>query len=509
MFYKNKILIVLSACLLFSPFVNSKSSNQDVKVINKPNIIFILADDLGYGELGSYGQTKINTPNLDDIANEGMRFNQFYAGSTVCSPSRSSLMTGLHTGHTQIRGNYELGGFLDSNEFGQEPLHPGTQTLATVLKSAGYATALIGKWGLGGPGSYGEPNKQGFDYFYGYLDQKQAHNQTPTHLWRNQQWSALDNTYLDPHPVLSENFDITDKKSFEPYIRSDFSQTRLTEDALEYIANAKTIEKPFFLYVSYTMPHAALQAPEEEIEKYDFKDDHYIAAANQGSYIPAFKPKATRAAMVSLIDNNVGQILQQLREQGLDKNTLVIFTSDNGPSEEGGADINFFEATGKLRGAKRDLYEGGIKVPMLAWWPGEIQAGSETDHVSSFWDVLPTLSQLANVTPTEPVDGISFLPTLVNEKNQKQHEYLYWEFHSWDALQHKQAIRYGQWKSVIQFQKDADGNTNKKVELFNIKADPSEQKELSNKYPKMALKLEAMMQKNRTRSYMDSWNFGF
>ncbi|EWH10522.1 sulfatase [Catenovulum agarivorans DS-2] len=473
---------------------------------NKPNVIYIIVDDLGIGDIEPYGQQKIRTPNLQKLAHQGLLFTQHYAGSTVCAPSRAALMTGLHSGHNQIRGNFELGDFTDEREYGQMPLKPGTTTLGTVMQKAGYHTALIGKWGLGGPNSYGVPTKQGFDYFFGYLDQKQAHNHYPTHLWKNEQWFGLDNEFVHPHQSLPEGVDPNDPASYQAYLREDFAQERLTQDALRYIKEHKN--KPFFLYLAYAGPHAALQAPEEAIDQYDFEETPYGV---NSSYLPQRRPRAARAAMISHIDQGVGQVTALLKELNIDDNTLVIFTSDNGPSPEGGADMEFFDSNAEFRGYKRDLYEGGIRMPTIARWPGKIAAGKTTDHVSAFWDVLPTLADLAQVKLKTPTDGISFLPTLLDQTNQPKHQSLYWEFHRKNGY-HSQAVRIrdeqnGDWKAV-RFYNTKQGAISP-VELYNLKLDPSETNNVAAKYPQIVAKAEQLMDSSRTRSFIDEWNFDY
>ncbi|AWB68902.1 N-acetylgalactosamine-6-sulfatase [Saccharobesus litoralis] len=502
------LIAAVSGCSLMSTPDKSIVEQTNLATKNKPNVIYIIVDDLGIGDIEPYGQQKIRTPNLQKLANEGLTFTQHYAGSTVCAPSRAALMTGLHSGHNQIRGNYELGGFSDEEEFGQLPLTPNTTTLGTVMKQAGYQTALIGKWGLGGPGSYGMPTKQGFDYFFGYMDQKQAHNHYPTHLWKNDQWFALNNEWVNPHQSLPEGVDPYDPQSYQAYLREDFAQERLTQDALRYIKQNK--DKPFFLYLAYAGPHAALQAPEEEIDKYNFAETPY-GVNTQNRYLPQRRPRAARAAMISHIDQGVGQVQALLKELNLDENTLIIFTSDNGPSKEGGADMEFFDSNGPYRGYKRDLYEGGIRMPTIARWPNKIAQGKTTEHVSAFWDVLPTLADLGGVKLTTKTDGISFLPTLLNKANQKQHDSLYWEFHRPNGF-HAQAVRIrddinGDWKAVRFFKKGQ--RVNPPVELYNLKQDPSETHNLANLHPDIVKQAEHLMKTSRTPSFMDAWNFDY
>lgn len=468
---------------------------------NRPNVIYILVDDMGYGDLGAFGQKHTRTPMLDNLAREGMRFTEHYAGSTVCAPSRAAFVTGKHTGNAQIRGNYELGTFLDEEEWGQMPLLPGKETIGTMMQDAGYRTALIGKWGLGGPQSYGTPNKQGFDYFFGYLDQKQAHNHYPSHLWLNEERFPLDNAYLDPHQELPEDADPNDPRSYEPYKRSDHAQTRLTNDALRYIRENK--DDPFFLYLAFAAPHAALQAPDPDVEAYNFEETPY-----RGGYLPQQKPRAARAAMITKIDSDVGKIIALLKELELDDNTLVIFSSDNGPSFEGGADLEFFDSNGPLRGYKRDLYEGGIRMPTIAWWPGKVKAGSETSHMSAIWDIMPTIADVTGARTPEDTDGVSFLPTLLGNR-QQPHDSLYWEFHN-NSGGHSQAIRFNdgedKWKAVRVY---SNANRNPAIELYNLASDLGEKNDLAAQHPALVEEAMNLLKESRTNSFMDEWNFDY
>jgi arylsulfatase A len=498
-------------CSLLSILTIAGCSQQADTLItrsdSRPNIIYILADDLGYGDIGAFGQKKIKTPHLDKMAQQGIRLTDHYAGSTVCAPSRASLVTGKQPGTVQIRGNFALGTFLDEEEWGQMPLRPGTETIGTLMQKAGYETALIGKWGLGGPGSYGTPNKQGFDYFFGYLDQKQAHNHYPTHLWLNEKSFPLNNEYLDPHQFLPEQVDANDPASYLPYKREDYAQQRLADDTLRYIEENKN--KPFFLYLSFAAPHAALQTPDEELAQYsDFEETPNLGGGQ--AYIPVLKPKATRAGMISHMDRSIGNVLDKLKSLNLDKNTLVIFSSDNGPSWEGGADLAFFDSNGPLRGYKRDLYEGGIKIPTIAWWPGKIKENSISTHLSAFWDIMPTLAELAEVKAPTDTDGISMLPSLLATGEQKTHHHLYWEFHNNNG-EHAQAIRLdndkGHWKAVRLYNKD--NRTNPPIELYNLAVDADEQVNIASNHPEILLKMKTLMAESRTQADIDAWNFDY
>lgn len=457
-------------CSLFYQEVTAQKKNK------KPNIIFILADDLGYGDVGFNGQKLIRTPNLDKLAKEGMNFNQFYAGTSVCAPSRSSLLSGQHTGHTYIRGNKEV------KPEGQQPIADSVVTIAEVLKGAGYSTAAFGKWGLGPVGSEGDPIKQGFDQFYGYNCQAMAHRYYPNHLWEN-----------DRKIVLEANENLRQNKEYAP----DLIQRK----ALAYMDQLND-KDPFFLFLPYILPHAELLVPEDSIfQSYKgkfpekpFKGNDYGPNAGVGGYASQEYPHAAFAAMVTRLDMYVGQIMRKLKEKGLDENTLVIFTSDNGPHLEGGADPSFFNSGGGFKGEKRDLYEGGIREPFVARWPGKVKANSKNGFVGAFWDVLPTFAELAGTKVTSKIDGLSFVPTLTGKAGQKQHDYLYWEFHEQGG---KQAVRQGNWKAIrLKAAENPDGP----VALYDLSNDPREDNDLSTKYPQKAKELGEVMKKSHTPS---------
>lgn len=431
----------------------------------KPNIIFILADDLGYGDLGCYGQEQIQTPNIDRMAAEGMRFTDHYAGSTVCAPSRCSLMTGFHTGHTYVRGNREI------KPMGQLPLRPDTVTIPRLLKKAGYATALTGKWGLGGPGSSGIPNKQGFDYFYGYLCQRHAHNYYPEFLFRNEERVPLvGNKVAEPR---ADGAGVAVE-------RAQYSADLIAAEALQFIRNNK--DRPFFLYFAATLPHANDEAGKNGMEIPDYGIYEHRSWPD---------PQKGHAAMISHLDRDVGRVMETLKKLGIDDKTLVFFTSDNGPHREGGANPEFFDSNGPLRGCKRDLYEGGIRVPLIARWPGRIKAGQLSHHVSAFWDFMPTFTELAGINYSGPTDGISIAPTLLGRPGQqKRHDFLYWEFHEKGS---KQAVRMGDWKAV---RFGAKG----KLELYNLKEDVGEKRNLAGRNPEIVARIEDYLKTARTKS---------
>ncbi|AKD54414.1 arylsulfatase [Spirosoma radiotolerans] len=460
-------------CLLL--FISCRIQAQAPKAI-RPNIIFILADDLGFGDVGINGQNLIKTPTLDRMAAEGIQFRQFYAGTSVCAPSRSSLMTGQHTGHTYIRGNKEV------QPEGQQPLADSVVTMAELLKKAGYATAAFGKWGLGPVGSEGDPTKQGFDQFYGYNCQALAHRYYPDHLWDN-----------DKKVVLANNKNLTQTNEFAPDI--------IQKKALKYLDTRKS-QQPFFLFLPYTLPHAELVPPTDSLFAYykgKFAETPYTGAnygpnAKTGGYASQTHPHAAYAAMVARLDRYVGQILAKLKAKGLDKNTLVIFSSDNGPHKEGGGDPVFFNSSGGFRGVKRDLYEGGIREPFIARWPGVIKSATQSDFVGAFWDLLPTFAELAGAKTPAKIDGISFVPSLIGKGQQKTHDYLYWEFHEGGG---KQAVRQGNWKAV---RLQASSDPNGPIELYDLSKDPAETHDIAAKYPDKVRYLSKLMAQSHTES---------
>ena len=467
----------------------------------KPNIIFVLTDDLGYGEVGCYGQKKIRTPHIDGMAAEGLRFTQHYSGSPVCAPSRCTLLTGKHTGHAYIRDNDEMGErgdvWHDPNLEGQRPLLPDTETIGTMLQRAGYMTACIGKWGLGGPDSTGHPNRQGFDHFYGYLCQRVAHNYYPTHLWRNGEKHILEgNDYFYPHQKLPEGKDPYDRASYAQYAGKQYAPDRMAEEALQFIRNNK--DRPFFLYFATTVPHAALQVPADSLHEYEGAFPETPYRGDKG-YLPHPTPRAAYAAMVTRMDRDVGRILALLKQLGIDDNTLVFFSSDNGPTFNGGTDSTFFNSAGPFRGLKTEVYEGGIRVPFIARWPGKIRPNATTSHISAFWDVLPTLADIVGMKALHDTDGISFLPTFLGKRSQKQHDYLYWEYFGKPS----QAVRLGDWKGV---RLDARKNPDGPIELYDLKSDVGEQNNTADKYPEIVERIQDIMA-SRTVSEITRWNF--
>jgi arylsulfatase len=459
-----------------------------------PNILFLLADDLGYGELGCYGQQKIRTPHLDQMAAEGMRFTQFYSGAPVCAPSRCVLMTGRHLGHATIRDNRQA----KPGAEGQEPIPDETVTLAETLQAAGYTTGAMGKWGLGPPGSSGDPNKQGFDLFFGYNCQGHAHNFYPTYLWRNDQRVTLNNPDFSAHQKLPPDADPNDPTNYRQYIGSDYAPDRMIDEALGFIRRNK--DRPFFLYYPTTVPHLAIQVPEDSLAEYrgQWPDPPYPGGKG---YLPHPSPRAGYAAMVTRMDRDIGRMLALLKELGLDDNTLVMFTSDNGPTYDrlGGSDSEFFESNGPLSGLKGSVYEGGMRVPLIARWPGRIPGGRVSDLPAAFYDVLPTLAEVAGTAPPKGVDGISFLPTLTDGGQQKQHEFLVWEFHGYGG---QQAVRMGRWKGIrLNCYKDPDGP----ILLYDLENDLAEERDVAEQHPEVVLKMAELLKQQHSDSAI--WDF--
>ena len=424
---RRTVLVAVTAGLVFATVTRAAD--------RPPNVVFILADDLGYGDLGCYGQKLIKTPCIDRLAAEGVRFTQAYAGETVCAPSRCALMTGQHNGHSFVRGNKEI------QPEGQVPMPADTVTIAHVMKRAGYATGIVGKWGLGKPDSESVPNKMGFDYFYGYNCQRKAHEYYPEYLWRNGDKVMLDG--------------------------KQYSHDLMAEEALDFVRRNR--ERPFFLYLAFTIPHQKLQVPD------------------LGEYANSSWPEnlKTLAAMISRMDRDVGRLAGLLKELGLDEKTLVIFASDNGAAWRD----KLFNHSGALRGYKRDMYEGGIRTPAIARWPGHIKPGAVSDQVWAFWDVLPTLSELTGQRVPPGLDGVSVLPALLDGKTV-EHPPLYWEFHERGF---DQAARIGDWKAVRHGLK-------KPIELYDLKSDPGETTDVAAKHPDVVRRFEEYLKSARTDS---------
>jgi arylsulfatase A-like enzyme len=440
------------------PAQGCKAQSED-----KPSIVYILTDDLGYGDLACYGQKKIRTPNLDRMAAEGMRFTQHYAGSTVCAPSRCALMTGKHTGHCTVRGNVDV------------LMKPEEPTVAKVLKQAGYATACIGKWGIGHPPPPQDPHRNGFDHFFGYLSMWHAHNYYPDFLWKNGEKVPLRNVVQHPEKHYKAGQESLVGLASE---KVDYSSDLFTEDALDFIGRQ---DGPFFLFLSYTIPHANNEAKQF--------GSHGMEVPDYGIYKDRDwpEPEKGKAAMITRLDGDIGRIFRRLKERGIDENTLVMFSSDNGPHKEGGVDPKFFDSNGPLKGIKRDLYEGGIRVPMIARWPGRIEAGTTSDHISAFWDILPTMAEIAGVDAPEDTDGISMLPALLG-RTPKQPRLLYWEFHEGSS---KQAVRMDKWKAVRLA-------PSRPIELYDLSQDIGEERNIADQHPRIVRRIEQILAEART-----------
>ena len=457
---RNKFSLSICGFVLVGLIACSPTQEPDGLDSRIPSIIFIVADDLGYGDLGSFGQEQIQTPNLDLLAARGVRFTNFYAGSTVCAPSRNVLMTGQHTGHTYIRGNGKLN--LRSEDL----------TVASVLKQAGYTTALIGKWGLGHEGSNGIPTRQGFDYFFGYLDQHHAHNYYPSFLIRNEERVPLENV-VPPGGDYDGMGVATHKVSY--------SHDLLIEEALNFVDKSK--DSPFFLYLPLTIPHANNEAGDKGME-----------VPERGIYANEMWPEPQKglAAMITRMDGDLGRLLDRLEEHRIEEDTIVFFTSDNGPHREGGNDPEFFDSNGPLRGIKRDLYEGGIRVPMIVSWPGRTPAGAVSEHIGSFADVMATVAEIAGVDSPPNTDSVSFLPAILGDREkQEKHRYLYWEFYGRGSAQ---AVRADQWKVVRKPIFTGD------IELYNLSKDLGEEKNVADQNSEVVDEMKLMMEEAHTPS---------
>ena len=494
--------------LLLLCFLNN-CSNKENKV--SPNIIYILADDLGYGEVGYNGQEIIKTPNIDLLATNGMVFTQHYSGAPVCAPARYSLITGKHMGHSYIRGNDEwrergevwdyIKAFSDTSLEGQRPIPENTVTIGKLLQKAGYTTGMFGKWGLGAPETVGVPNLQGFDAFYGYNCQRQAHNLYPSHLWENEIKVFLENDLISPTTKLNPEDNPMDESSYSIFTQKEYAPDKIHQKALSFLENNK--DNSFFLFYASPLPHLPLQAPVESVNTYrEILDDPNPYLGNQG-YFPNRFPKATYAAMITHLDNQIGELIKKLKEIGQYENTIIVFSSDNGPTYLGGVDFSFFDSSkpfsngyGKTKGF---LHEGGIRVPMIVSWPNRIKPGSTSDHISSFYDVLPTLCDITGTNIPNKIDGISFKNTLLNKK-QKAHDFLYWEFPSYKG---QQAVRIGKWKGIRK--NIFDGNM--KIELYNLENDLGEEIDLSKDHPDIIKRIERIMIDEHETAELDRFKF--
>jgi arylsulfatase A-like enzyme len=495
----SRILRILSCFVFLNLAFLSAGLNVSHAQVHRPNIIYIFADDLGYGDLGVYGQDKIETPNIDNLAKNGMKFTQHYA-FPVCAPSRYLLMTGIGSGKAYIRGNHEWGErgpvwdfkAMEENPYleGQWPIPDSTITIAEVLKQVGYKTSIVGKWGLGAPFTAGLPNRQGFDYFYGYICQRQDHTYYNGHLWENEDRVPLDNKIISPNTKLPDSLDKMDPKSYDRYQQNVYSPDLLVKAATNFIKNNK--QNPFFLYYASPLPHVSLQAPQKWIDYYHAKFGEEKPFLG-GSYFPCRYPRATYAAMISTLDEQVGQLVATLKENGLYENTIIMFCSDNGPAYNAGVDPVFFNSAGPFQGqygrGKGFLFEGGIREPFIVQWPGKIKPGTTSDLVSATIDVMPTLCDLFSLNRPPNVEGVSILPTLLGMKGkQTQHDYLYFEYPEYGG---QQAVRMGKWKAIrLNLMKGAI-----KTQLFDLSTDIKEQNDVAAKYPDIVKKIEDIMKK--------------
>jgi len=483
--------------------------SSEKKEERPPNIIYFLADDLGYGEVGVYGQEIIRTPNIDALAKSGMMFTQHYSGAPVCAPARYVFLTGKHTGHAFIRGNDEWNErgdvwnyekvFLNPTLEGQRPIPKNTVTLGDQLKKAGYKTSILGKWGLGAPKTDGIPNLQGFDFFYGFNCQRQAHNLYPAHLWENTDKILLNNELVPPSTKLDSLADPYSNESYSKFSQKEYAPQKIQQKALSFIEENKN--HPFFMYYASPLPHLPLQAPVEYVNEYREilgDEEPYIG---DDSYFPNRYPRATYAAMISYLDDQLGEIIALLKEKGIYENTVIIFSSDNGPTYLGGVDFDYFESSkpfsngyGRTKGF---VYEGGIRIPLIASWPNHIKPGSKSNHISAFYDLMPTICDISGIEPPDNIDGISFKPTLLNQA-QKEHAFLYWEFPSYNG---QQAVRIGKWKGI---RKDIF-DENLAIELYNLETDLEEKIDVSNQYPKIVEKIKIIMKEEHEPAVNDKF----
>jgi arylsulfatase A-like enzyme len=480
--------------------------------IIKPNIIYILADDLGYGDLGIYGQRRIETPNIDRLGEEGIIFTQHYTSSPVCAPARCMLLTGKHSGNAYVRANDEwpergevrdyLAMLADSTLEGQRPLPAGTLTIGNILQQAGYKTAIVGKWGLGAPHTESIPTKMGFDFFYGYNCQRQAHTYYPLHLYRNENREYLNNDTLRPHTDLNPGDDPYDLKSYERFTSNEYTPDLMFDEITAFVNDNRN--NPFFLYWATPIPHLPFQAPQEWVDYYvdKFGDEEPFHGRN---YFPHRYPIACYAAMVSYLDDQVGKLVTQLKELGIYENTLIIFTSDNGPATRGdGKNIAWFNSAGPFWSIggriKGSLYEGGIRVPMIASWPGVIKPGTVSHHISAFHDVMPTFSEIAGMGIPEETDGISFLPELKGEK-QVSHDFMYWEY---PASGGQQAVRIGNWKAIRRNMHEG----NEIFQLFDLAHDPGETFDVAGNHPDIIQKVNEIASREHTTPINPRYRIG-
>jgi arylsulfatase A-like enzyme len=487
-------------------------SHKNTDTSGNPNIVFIFADDLGYKDLACYGQKIIETPNIDSLAQQGIRFTQYYSGSPVSAPSRCVLLTGKHTGHSFVRGNHEWSERGDVWDYvkmeedpsleGQYPIPANSVTFSKLLKQKGYKTACIGKWGLGAPYTDGIPSKQGFDFFFGYNCQRQAHTYYPAHLWRNDEIVKLDNEFVIPRTTeLDGDGDPNKSESYARYNLKEYAPELMLNEALGFIRSSKGV--PFFLHFTTIIPHVPLQAPKKWVDVYRNKIGIEEPYLGDKGYFPCQYPMATYAAMVAYLDYQVGCIVKELKDQGIHNNTIIFFTSDNGPVTTGGAISQFFEnakpfnqASDRLKGS---LYEGGIRVPMIITWPQKIRKASVNDHICAAWDIFPTICDITGEEHPDGLDGISLMPTIIGRGEQKEHDYLYWEY---PERRGQQAVRLHNWKGI----RDSTRDGNLKIQLFNLENDIAEEKDISKQFTNIVKQIEDIMIKEHEKPEIERFD---
>ncbi|MCF7567637.1 arylsulfatase [Sabulilitoribacter arenilitoris] len=502
--YLIKILIIGFVLALSFSCKERAEKNKTQTKPNKPNIIYILADDLGYAEIGAYGQEKIETPNIDALAKNGVLFTQHYTGTPVCAPARFNFLTGKHSGHSYVRGNDEWAergnvwnykaAIKDSTLEGQRPIPLKTITVANKLKESGYATAMVGKWGLGAPHTTSIPNNFGFDYFFGFNCQRQAHTYYPVHLYENDKRYPLANDTIAPGTKLAKDANPNDEASYSNYNLKEYASEVMFEKITQFVDTNK--DKPFFMYWADPIPHAALQAPKRWVDYYINKFGEEEPYLGDKGYFPTKNPRATYAAMVSYLDENVGKLVAQLKKEGIYENTIIMFTSDNGPTYNGGSDSSWFDSAKPFNSeygyGKGFLNEGGIRVPMIASWPDKIKAGFKTNLISAHYDVMATFCDIINQKAPTSTDGNSFLPTLLSKpEEQKIHDYLYWEYPEYNG---QVAIRMGKWKILWKNIKKG----NKEIELYNLEEDLAETRNIASQHPEIVEKLFEIIKKEHS-----------
>jgi arylsulfatase len=511
MINKNPFLFYLKLFLFALLVFSGSFASLLAQEVRKPNIIYILADDLGYGDIGVYGQQKTETPNIDKLANEGIRFTQHYTGAPVCAPARCILLTGRHSGHAQVRGNDEWADrgnvwdykamIADSTLEGQRPLTNGTQTIAHLLQNEGYKTGLVGKWGLGAPHTQSTPLAMGFDFFYGYNCQRQAHTYYPVHLYKNERRVFLNNDTVAPHTKLPPNADLYNPESYRLFNLNEYAPDLMFSEITGFVN--ENHEQPFFLFWATPIPHTALQAPQRWIDYYVKKFGDEKPYDGSSGYFPVCYPHATYAAMISYLDEQLGLLIKQLKELGIYENTLIVFTSDNGPTFTGGTDSPWFNSGGPFKSeygfGKGFLNEGGIRVPFIASWPEIIKPGQVSTHQSAFQDVFPSFCEIADIQIPDGLDGISFLPELKGLKQEK-HKYLYWEFPEYGG---QQAVIIGKWKALRKNMHK--GNTT--WELYNLETDLAETSDVAGSNPAIVAEVENIVLKEHVKSGNQNWWF--